>query len=267
MRKMLFATVFVLVMALGIGTGLAVPTYLVYDSGADQTGVGQNHIQEAMTLLGYAFDVRDASNVVTAADITSGDYEALVIGWSASGFDMSGLSAGVVELITGNKLLTGHDADFHTWAGNAAAATFMDRAVLFAGADAATGILAFPVFDPAPFGYLPGAWGISSFDNLNSEEITAVTADGVGSGLYDGLTLGDLSYWGQSYHAGFTAWDPTFSSFELGMFEEGNNRFDVATVVTIGTTVTPLVVPEPSTLLLLGGGLLGLASFRRKFKV
>jgi len=237
------------------GTGASAAPYLVYDSGGLQ-----DSIAAAMTTLGFSFDVRNAANPVTAADLVPGTYEALVIGWSAGGFNMSGLNPAILTAgITGNKILTGHDADLHTARGVVAAATFMERAVLFAGAAAGPGILAFPVFSSTPFSYLPSAWGITAFDSLASENITQITADGVASGLYTGLSLADLSNWGESFHAGFTAWDPSFKSFEIGSPPDN-------TVVTIGTTVTPVHIPEPGTLLLLGAGLIGLVGLRRKFR-
>lgn len=253
MKRCYVILVFAALLVAGGGTAYALP-YLVYDSGGNQ-----DVIQQAMTLLGFSYDVRSAANPVTSGDLAT--HEALVIGWSASGYDMSGLTPGVlVAGITGNRIFTGHDADYHTVAGVHAAAVFMQRAVLFAGAAAGPGILAFPVFDPSPFSYLPSAWGISSFDNLTSETIDAITPEGMASGLYTGLTLADLSNWGQSFHAGFTAWDPVFNPFEIG-------DPPVGTVVTIGTTVTPVqIVPEPASILLLGAGLIGLAAIRRQLR-
>ncbi len=239
----------------GASVGHSALPYLVYDSGGSQ-----DHIVSAMTTLGFTFDVRSASDPVTAGDLTS--HSALVIGWSESGYDMSGLDPAILTAgITGNKLITGHDADYHTWAGVAAAQTFMERAVLFAaGSPGKCGILAFPVYSDSPFSYLPSAWGITSFDHLVSETITEVTPDGAASGLYSGLSLAVLSNWGQSFHAGFTSWGSGFNSFEIGTPPEG-------TVVTIGTTVTPIPgVPDGgSTVLLLGAALALIAGVARKF--
>jgi hypothetical protein len=257
MKKIIILLVTIFSFLVGIGSVNALP-YLVYQSGGSQYVLDQ-----AMNQLGFSYDVRNASNPVTAEDLSSGNYEALIVGWSASGFDMSGLDSDILTAgITGNKILTGHDADYHTVYGSAAAATFMERAVLFAGAADTTGILAFPIYTNTPFSYLPSAWGITSFGNLVSETITDITDAGDASGLYAGLTLGDLSNWGNSFHAGFTSWDSSFQVFEIGSTPEGTN-------VTIGTTVKPVIidsVPEPATMLLLGSGLLGLAGLRRRLK-
>ncbi|MBI5838047.1 MAG: PEP-CTERM sorting domain-containing protein [Candidatus Eisenbacteria bacterium] len=246
--KLLLAAVLLLV---SVGTVGASP-YLVYDSGGSQ-----DVIQAAMTACGFSFDVRDASNPVTAGDLAS--HRALVVGWSASGFDMSGLNSSVLESgITGNMVFTGHDADYHTVAGVAAAQSFMTRAVIFAGSDVNCGILAFPVYSSSPFGYMPASWGISSFGGLTSETIDAITAEGDASGLYSGLTLATLSNWGQSFHAGFTQWGPGMNPFEIGSPPE-------RTVVTIGTTKTPAPpVPEPSAWMLMGLGLAGAVVAGRK---
>ncbi len=254
MRKPWIGFLFVGILVLA-GSYASAASLLVYHSGGSQYV-----LEQALTQLGYTYDVRSAANPVTALDLAS--HNALIIGWSAGGFDMSGLNSAVLTAgITGNKLITGHDADYHTVAGVAAAATLLDRYVQFAaGSPGNTGILAFPVFAAEPFSYLPSAWGIASFDSLTSETIDSITAAGLASGLYAGLTTATLSNWGQSFHANFTAWGAGFSSFEIGHPPEGAN-------VTIGTTVTPITpIPEPASLILFGTGLgvLGLAAWRRK---
>lgn len=240
----LLATVFM--------TNPASAAYLVYDPGGLAM---ENHVQSAMTTLGYSYNVRDASNPVTVADLAS--HQALVIGWTVSG-DYSGLDPSVLAAgITGNRIITGHDADYHTWAGVSAAQTLMDRYVLFAGSSPGyTGLVAFPDWVNPSFSYMPSAWGIAATGGLQSETITSITADGLASGLYSGLTTADLSNWAYSYHAYFTAFDSTlFKSFEVG--SEGYP-------VTIGYTVRQIHVPEPDELALLGVGLLGLVAARRR---
>jgi hypothetical protein len=253
-----FLSVVMVMAILMLGPGYAFSgTYLVYDPGGSQ-----DNVSAAMTSLGYTYDVRNASNVVTSVDLTSGAYEALVIGWSVDG-DYSGLTPSALEGITGNKVLTGHDADYHTYYGVDAAETFMQRIVDFSGSASATGIVAFTDYNysSAPFSYLPDSWGIEAVGGLSEEIITGITADGVASGFYTGLSLGDLSNWGQSFHSYFTSYDPSFKSFELGAYGGSDER-----VITIGTTVTPYSTPEPATLLLIGLGLMGLAGVRRKIK-
>ena len=206
--------------------------FLVYES-----GTSQNQVAAAMTALGFSYDLRSAANPVTAADLAS--HEALVVGWASGGIDMSGLNPAILAAgVTGNRLLTGHDADYHTAIGVPAAAALMSRYVQFAAADAGTGLLAFPVYQANPFSYLPPGWGITAFDSLTSETIDQITPQGVASGLYSGLTTADLSNWEQSFHAGFTAWGPDFQPFEMGHPPSG-------TYVTIGTTVTPVSIPAP----------------------
>lgn len=247
MKKIFIVVSVMVILMLGSGDVFATGTYLVYDPGGSQ-----NFIKNAMTQLGYTYDVRDSSSPVTAADL-AGAYEALVIGWTTYG-DYSGLHSDILLGITGNKVLTGHDADYHTGHSNAAAALFMDRIVSFAGSAPGTGIVAFTDWASTPFSYLPGGWGIAATGLLAQDQITSITLAGTASGFYDGLTLGQLSGWGQSYHSVFTGWGSSFESFEVG--SEG--------VVTIGQTVTPYSTPEPTTLLLLGMGFMCLVGIRRK---
>jgi hypothetical protein len=257
MKNIFISIALFLALVMGVGSANAAP-YLVYDPGG--TG-SQNQVTNAMTDIGLAYDLRNAGSPVTDSDIAS--HVALIVGFSLDG-DYSGLAgANLAADITGNKLVTGHDADFHTAVGVAAAKTLFDRYVLFAGGSAGNpGILAFPAWGAThaanPFDYLPATWGLTSTGNLFEETITSITAAGVSSGLYSGLTTAVLSNWGQSYHAVFNTWDG-LTQFEIGSYNNGS-------VVTIGTTVTPISVPEPSAILLFGAGLAGIGLLRKRFK-
>jgi hypothetical protein len=214
---------------------------LIYDCGGPWAD-----IQPAMLKLGVSFDLRDPGDPVTLEDLTS--HNLLIIGWNYSG-DMTGLSAAVLAAgITGNILLTGHNADVHAVNGYdtsgsggdavaAAATKFLSQAISWArGSDGRTGLIALADYSTA-FSYLPAAWGISAIGGLGGDNITSFTPAGLASGVYDGLTTADMSNWGESYHAVFTAWGASFKPLELGD----------SSVVTIAN-------PEPATICLLGLG-------------
>jgi hypothetical protein len=198
---------------------------LVYDGGGSQAG-----IQQAMPQLGITdFDLRTSGNPVTLTDLTTHDI--LVVGWNADG-NMSGLDPAILTSgITGRILLTGHDADWHTVNGPEAGKTFLAQAIAYVLAVSHTGMVALGDYSTA-FSYLPDEWGISATGGLVSETITSFTTEGLDSGVFDGLTPEDMSNWGNSYHARFTAWGAEFVSFELGGAGE-----DVITIATTGVTL------------------------------
>jgi hypothetical protein len=249
-------TIVICLVVLLAGNAYAANT-LVYDGGG-----GQASIQGAMTTLGIPFDLRDPGNPVTAADLAS--HNLLVIGWNDGG-NMNGIQASVLAGgITGNILLTGHDADVHTEHGadwgplhpgdavEAAATLFLSQAIGFATANGGTGLVALADLSTA-FSYLPPEWGISATGGLLNEDIDFFTPAGLASGVYDGLTPADMSNWLQSYHARFDTWG-FLTPFEVGGIVMDN-------MVTIGGSV----IPAPGALLLasIGAGLIGWLRRRR----
>lgn len=231
--KFLIATVALLVVSANPGFAADV---LVYDGGGPQA-----NIQAAMAELGIPFDLRDSGNPVTAADLAT--HDALVIGWNFSG-NMTGVSAAVLAAgITGNVVITGHDAEVHVVHGydsgaggdavDAAATAFLSQAIAYAMSAPGTGLVALGDFSTA-FSYLPAGWGIAATGGLLSETVNSFTADGTASGIYAGLNPADMSNWGESYHAKF---DNTgiFDAFELG----GTLAVDV---VTIGGSAAPFAL-------------------------
>jgi len=203
---------------------------LVYDGG----GSGAP-IQQAMIDLGIDFDVRTPDNPVTLADLATHDI--LIVGRNYGDGDMSGLDPNVLAAaITGRILLTGHDPDNHLVWGLEAAATFLSQAISYClKPGSGTGLVA--LGDSAGFSYLPkDEWGISTVGGLGEEIITAFTVDGNNSGVFDGLTPDDMSYWYDSYHAKFTAWGAGFVPFELG----GSDGNDVVTIVRTDVTLTKI---------------------------
>lgn len=231
-------------------------TVLVYDGGGFQPAV-----QDALTALGIPFDLRDPGTPVTASDLTSHDI--LVVGWNSFG-DMSGLSPSILEAgITGNVIVTGHDADWHSVHGfdsgsggdavAAAAAAFLSQAITFGEAGGGTGLVAFA--DPATlWSYLPSSWGITGVAETG-ETISSITAAGLASGVYAGLTTADMSDWGNSFHAYFDTFG-TFDAYELSPSWLAPAEFDT---VTIGRGA---VVPEPASVLSLFAGLALLGGYK-----
>jgi hypothetical protein len=212
---------------------------VVYDNQGSQY-----NIDTALTLMGLTYEEKTS---ITAADLSAGDV--LIIPWNLGG-DMSGLNSSIWDAITGNILLTGHDADVHAARGydygdidpgdavEQAAQTFLSQAISFAGEQGGVGLVALGDFSTG-FSYLPGSWGITGVGSMYGETIEEITLAGYASGVYDGLSKADMSDWGESYHASLYSSDPKWTVFEYG-----------CPPVTIAH-----IVPVPAALVL---GILGL---------
>jgi hypothetical protein len=225
----------ILILALG-ANAQGGASILVYDTLTD------GNIQTALTNLGLAYDVRNSSTPITAGDLTT--HDVVVVGWNWNG-DMSGVNTAALSGITGNILLTGHDADYHAANGTPAAQTLLSQAIEFCQSGTGTGLLALGDYMTG-FTYLPDEWGISANGGLTGESISSITAAGMGSGAYDGLTSDMMSNWVNSFHSTFNGWGDGFSPFEMGESD--------TCVVTIGRES---VIPAPGAILLgaIGSGL------------
>jgi hypothetical protein len=232
-----------LILALGVNAqgGASI---LVYDTLTD------GNVQSALANLGLAYDLRNPITPITSEDLTT--HSVVVIGWNWNG-DMSGVNIAALSGITGNILLTGHDADYHTVNGTPAARTFLAQAIEFCQSSKGTGLLALGDHTTG-FTYLPDEWGISANGGLTGESVSSFTAAGVDSGVYDGLSPGMMSNWVNSFHATFNSWGDGFSPFELG-------ENDVS-VLTIGRDPA---VPAPGAMFLaaIGSGLVAWLHRRR----
>lgn len=240
MKKMIKIMVICLVVMF---TTNAYAALIVYNNNGSQY-----YIDQALTYMGISYTEMTS---IDSGDLSAGDV--LLIPWNNSG-NMSGLDSTVWNAITGNILITGQDVDVHAYNGTdqsgspgstvaGYAQTFLSQAIDFAGEQGGVGLVALGDYSTA-FSYLPSAWGISATGSLLGETISSFTAEGLASGVFDGLTPGNLSNWGQSYHADFQSWDPRFEVFAM---HSSIREY----AVTIGH-----VVPVPAALLL---GVLGLS--------
>ena len=216
--------------------------FLIYDPGT-------NFIPAAMTELGIPYTLRDSSNPVTAQDLI--DYDILIVGRNSGG-DSSGLSKEVIKNgILGRVILTGHDADLHTAYGSNKDTTdlepadvFLAQAIEYVLAGGGTGLIAL-TDNESYYSWLPEIWQIEVKRNVSSIEIvSAITADGYASGVYDDLDETLMSYWLNSYHNGFSSWGTGFVPWEAKYKTSTDTEIDY--YVTIATEYSPYEAIELS---------------------
>jgi len=199
-------------------------SFLIYNPGGYEPS-----IKDAMEDLGISCDIRDFydGNEVTSEDLETHDI--LIVGWNSEG-DISGLDAEILAAgITGRVILSGHDADFHTVNGPQAAEVFLVQAIDWVLKGSGTGMITLGC--KAEFDYLPEFWDVNAHYNTG-ENVTEFTAEGIASGVYDGLEPNEMSNWGTSYHDKFTiGQDSFFVPFELG----GGAGSDIITIATYKT--------------------------------
>ncbi len=203
-------------------------SFLVYDCN------DMHEIIHALPRLGIDnFDVRDLNNPVTGADLAS--HDVLIVGWNEGG-NTSGLDPNLLlDGITGNTFLTGHDFDFHVCADPDTSRLALMQAIEFALKRGGCGLVGLADRHTG-FGWLPSEWEISAntLETAAGDTISGYTADGIASGIYNDLTPSVLSGWDKSYHCYFTGWGSDFESFELGGSMSGST-------ISIGKTISPKI--------------------------
>ena len=209
--------------------------FLVYDC-------GEHSIITAMSQLEIPFTLRDSDNPVTAQDLV--DYDILIVGWNSGG-DITGLSKEVIKNgITGRVILTGHDTDWHTAnftphdavEGFDIADVFLAQKIKYVLDGGGTGMISM-ADSTSGFDWLPDIWEISVDDEVTAGEIvSAITAEGYASGVYDNLDADLMSEWDTSYHNSFTRWGQGFVPWEV-RYETGTEIIDY--VITVAASVSP----------------------------
>ncbi len=198
--------------------------FLIYDCGGDESSLIP--AMEELDITNYT--LRNASNPVTATDLASHDI--LIKGWSYNGYT-GGLEPDILyDGITGRVILTAHDSDLHLVVnedieGIKRSLSQMINYVLTSSCG--TGMIGMSEYLPF-FSWTPSEWNISALFRREND-IVEITTEGIASGVYDGLTVEDMSGWDISYHNIFTSFSSKFIPFELG----GINGDEVITIASV----------------------------------
>ena len=189
--------------------------FLVYDAGGgvewSLNKLGINPENNQMTMLEYGAPVTRK---------LLQDHHILIVASHLGKFN-SGLNSSLIEeCIDGRIILSGHDTDWHVgWEYQAVRDTaerLLSQSISYILEGNGVGMLAFTDYNAAfAFDWLPPAWGIE-VESGSWEIVTEITGEGQNSGVYEGISTSDLSYWAISFHTYFPSFGPGFLPFEMG---------------------------------------------------
>jgi hypothetical protein len=117
--------------------------------------------------------------------------------------------------------------------------------------------------------------GTSYFDQTVTFSQTGCTTNGYGynvcteTGSFTGVALGAGTYWVNLQNASTPSGDPIYWDENSGPSQASENSIgtipsEAFTVLGTSSTTTPTGTPEPSSIMLLGSGILGLAGVLRR---